>query len=164
MKNTNKMTKAFMMFLLAALTVSCGLASANASEANDASTASTSGVTKDIATLCATLDKAAESLKNEPTDISRLGESIESNIKDLDLKQKLTPADKALLKKTMRNFMVVVVSSQMEQNPQMAQMFSSLSADQKKEVIDMAMNMAAKEIDSKIDACETLEDFSNISI
>lgn len=88
---------------------------------------------------------------------------MNKSVGNLDTDQKLTSADKALLKKTMYNLMEVVVSIQMEQNPQMAQIFGNLTEDQKKEMMGMAMKVATQELDNKIVSCETLGDFTDLA-
>ena len=153
------MKKFLFMCLLAVLTISGSVSCANAQSKD----VDTSGASKDVVTVCQVLDKAVDALKEDPSRMDEIGETLGQGVKDLDINQKLTPADKALLKKTMNRLMETMVLSQMEQNPQMVQMLGSLTDDQKKEMIDMAMKVAAKEVDAKIDSCETLSDFANMA-
>ena len=158
------MKKYSVMCLLAMMIAGGSMSYANPRPDNDKnSVTSSSAVSKDIAELCSALDKALEALKTNPSDLSGFGNSMNKSVGNLDTDQKLTSADKALLKKTMYNLMEVVVSIQMEQNPQMAQIFGNLTEDQKKEMMGMAMKVATQELDNKIDSCETLGDFTDLA-
>lgn len=147
-----------MICLLAVVAVGSSVSCANAQTKED-----TSGASKDVVTVCQIFDKAVDALKQDPSKMDEIGETLGQGVKDLDLNQKLTPADKALLKKTMHRLMETVVLSQMDQNPQLSQMLGSMTDEQKKEMIDMAMKVAAKEVDGKIDACETLGDLEDMT-
>ena len=156
------MKKILMICLLAVLTVGVSVSCANAQNKSDSS-AETSGASKDVVMICKVFDKATDALKKDPSKLDEIGETLGEGLKEPDVNQKLTPADKALLKKTMYRLMETVVVTQMEQNPQVAQMMGSMTDDQKKEMIDMAMKIASKEVDSKIDACETLGDLTKMT-
>lgn len=159
------MKKMFIIGLLALMSVG-GISCAYAQTNEEAASVSASGASTNIAALCSALDQALDQLKTNPSDLSLsdMGAAIEKKTNELDHTQKLTPADKALLKKTMHKLMETVVSIQMMENPQMAQMLGNLTEDQKKEMIDQAMNMISKEIDGKIDKCDTIGDFANIQM
>ena len=153
----------FVIGLLALMSAG-GISCAYAQTSEKTASVSTSSASANIAALCSAIDQAVAKIKTGSSDLSDIGASIEKKANELDPKQKLTPADKALLKNTMHGLMETVVATQVMQAPQMAQVFGNLTEDQKKEMISQAMTIAAKEIDGKIDKCETVGDFANIKL
>ena len=157
------MKKMCVIGLLALMSVG-GMSCVYARASEDTVPAAVSGASPGIAQLCAALDQTVELLKTNSSDVSGIGSMIEKKANELDPNQKLTPADKALLKKTMCKLMETVVTTKVMENPQMASLFGNLSEDQKKEMVSMAMEVTSKEIDSKIDQCDTIGDFVNMDI
>ncbi len=127
-------------------------------------TVTSSAATPNIASLCSALSKATEALQKDPATAAEIGSSIEKKLDDLDRNQKLTPADKKLLKETMVKLMKSVAMVQLTTDPQMAAMVAGLTEEQKQEMIDTGMQAITKELDQKIDACQTLGDFSKIAL
>lgn len=158
------MKKLLMVCLLAVLSVSGSVSCVNAQTKSDNSAqASTSGASKDVVTVCEIFNKAIATIEKDPSKMNEVGETLGNGVKDLNTDQKLTTADKNLLKQTFHRLMKAVVVSQMDANPQMASLMANMTDEQKQQTIDMAMQIAAKEIDGKIDACETLGDLAKMT-
>ena len=139
---------------------SCAQAQSNKEQAAASTSAKPSPA---IAEFCKKLDQAMAVLEKDPENIQKIGDILEKSTETLDKSQKLTAADKSALKKSMNKAIEVIVKTQLKQAPEIANALASMTEEQKKETIDLALKTATKEIDSRIDACKTIEDFIGVA-
>ena len=157
------MKKTIILYLLAIILVggsSCAQAQSSKEKTASESSAKTS---TSIAEFCSALDQVMTQLEKDPSKLQNIGEMIDKKVDNLNKDQKLTAADKATLKKTMGKMVKVIVQTQLKQTPELANALGSMTEDQKKEVMDMALKTATEEIDKRIDACNTIGDFINVA-